>query len=92
MGVPHPHNTRFIADDVPQDDLDHSGASQKVGLPAVDDVMAAVLNTTASWKKERVQPIPVTLAQQKGEVRVRVRGEVRRAARAVSHGRRASGA
>lgn len=50
-----------------QDDLDHSGVAQKAVLPAVDDVMAAVLNTTASWKKERVQPLPVTLAQQKGK-------------------------
>lgn len=53
-----------------QDDLDHSGVIQKAVLPAVDDVMAAVLNTTNSWKKERVQPLPETLAQQKGEGKV----------------------
>lgn len=50
-----------------QDDLDHSGVVQKAILPAVDDVMAAVLSTTNSWKKERVQPLPETLAQQKGK-------------------------
>ncbi|CAB1113920.1 unnamed protein product [Ectocarpus sp. CCAP 1310/34] len=47
------------------EDLDHSGVIRRAVLPAVDDVMAAVRETTAGWKKERVQPIPVTLAQQK---------------------------
>ncbi|CAM9555140.1 unnamed protein product [Pylaiella littoralis] len=42
-----------------------SSAREKSMLPAVDDVMAAVLNTTSTWKKERVQPLPKSIAQQK---------------------------
>lgn len=61
-----------------QDDLDSSSSSSSLSssgltqktavLPAVDDVMAAVFNTTSSWKKERVQPLPQTIAQQKGDM------------------------
>lgn len=58
-----------------QDDLDHSGVIQKAVLPAVDDVMAAVLNTTNSWKKERVKPIPETIAEQKGKPKAKANGQ-----------------
>ncbi|CAM9682943.1 unnamed protein product [Ectocarpus sp. 6 AP-2014] len=57
--------TAQLEDVITDEDLDHSGVTQRAVLPAVDDVMAAVRETTAGWKKERVQPIPVTLAQQK---------------------------
>ncbi|CAN0441452.1 unnamed protein product, partial [Ectocarpus sp. 8 AP-2014] len=57
--------TAQLEDVITDEDLDHSGFTQRAVLPAVDDVMAAVRETTAGWKKERVQPIPVTLAQQK---------------------------
>ncbi|CAN0517261.1 unnamed protein product, partial [Ectocarpus sp. 12 AP-2014] len=57
--------TAQLEDVITDEDLDHSGVIRRAVLPAVDDVMAAVRETTAGWKKERVQPIPVTLAQQK---------------------------
>lgn len=35
-------------------------------VPAADDVVASVLNTTAGWKKERVRPLSETLGEQTG--------------------------
>lgn len=52
----------------PQDDLDHSGVEEQAKtIPlAAEEVMAAVRNTTSSWKKDRVQPLPETLGKQRG--------------------------
>lgn len=35
-------------------------------VPAADDVVASVLNTTAGWNKERVRPLSETLGEQTG--------------------------
>lgn len=42
-------------------------AAEKNVMPAAGDLMAAVRNTTSSWKTERVKPLPETLALQKGD-------------------------
>ncbi|CAN0023604.1 unnamed protein product [Laminaria digitata] len=36
-------------------------------MPAAGDLMAAMRNTTSSWKTERVKPLPEALALQKGD-------------------------
>ena len=46
---------------------DAGETAEKNVMPAAGDLMAAMRNTTSSWKTERVKPLPETLALQKGD-------------------------
>ena len=47
-----------------KDELDH--AEQVSILPPVGDLVEAIKNTTASWKKPRIKSLPETLSEEKG--------------------------